>query len=494
MKRLISLALALTMMVCLAVSASAASVNMTASSTNVNVGDKVTVTLKLDQTLEKVSSLEYWVWFDAEKVKLVDSANGTASSKTQISALGAEPNYKITIVDTESVGLTVNAGTLYTLTFEAIKAGKANFRLEYVGVSDTDWNDLGVTATGNITVSIPCKEHAWDEGKVTQEQECEKDEITTYTCTVCGETKTEVTKKATGKHELGEPVVVDATCTEPGSKTQTCKICGKEVVEEIPATGHKPSDDTVIDKEATCEEDGLMHGTCAVCGEKMEDEVIPALGHDYKLDSEKAPTCTEKGYKKYVCSRDNTHVKTDEIDALGHKWGAWTEDKENGKHVRTCETCKETESADHNWDSGKKTVAETCVTEGEMTYVCKDCKAVKTEVIPATGVHEYTAKYEYEEGSKNHTAYCVCGETVVEEHDYSINGEVIENPTTSKEGKQEMLCVCGAKTIKTLPKKEANLDKVPKTDDITGQLVLGGVSIAAVLACAWYLLRRKLAK
>lgn len=496
MKKVISLALALTLIVCLAVSASAASVNMSVSKAKVNVGDKITVTLTLDQALEGVIGLQYDVHFNNELVKLVSSSNGTANSLMQISEVFPDGHYAISLVDTASKGLKVNAGTIYTLTFETVKAGSAEFKIVAQGVLNEDFSEPSVPASGNTTVTVLGKEeaHTWDNGTVTQPKDCVNDEITTYTCTGCGETRTEVTAKATG-HSYGDWVVDKAAaCTEAGSKSQTCSACGDKKTEAIPAAGHKPSEDTVVVKEPTCEEEGIMEGKCSVCGETLKNEPIPALGHDYKLTEEKAPTCTEKGYKKYVCTRDASHTKTEEQDALAHKWGVWTEDPENGKHVHTCENCGETESADHNWDSGKVTTPATCSTDGVKAFACKDCKAVKAEIIPATGKHDYTEKYEDNGDGKTHTAYCACGDAMQENHDFSINGEVTVKPTTSKEGKQEMLCVCGAKTVKALPKKDANLDDVPKTGDITGQLVLGGGIIIVMLACAWYLLRRKLAK
>ena len=45
---------------------------------------------------------------------------------------------------------------------------------------------------------IPAKGHVWDEGKVTTPATIEAEGIITFTCTVCGETKTEPTKRALG--------------------------------------------------------------------------------------------------------------------------------------------------------------------------------------------------------------------------------------------------------------------------------------------------------
>lgn len=81
--------------------------------------------------------------------------------------------------------------------------------------------------------------HTWDNGTVTTEP-TEKDPGTmTYTCTVCGQTKTEVIP-ATGPHthvwDEGT-VTVAPTETTPGVRTYTCTVCGQTRTEIIPATG-----------------------------------------------------------------------------------------------------------------------------------------------------------------------------------------------------------------------------------------------------------------
>ena len=85
----------------------------------------------------------------------------------------------------------------------------------------------------------PALGHKWDNGTVTAEP-TEKDPGTmTYTCTVCGQTKTEVIP-ATGPHThvWGEgTVTVAPTETTPGVRTYTCTVCGKTRTEIIPATG-----------------------------------------------------------------------------------------------------------------------------------------------------------------------------------------------------------------------------------------------------------------
>lgn len=42
---------------------------------------------------------------------------------------------------------------------------------------------------------IKAKGHTWDNGKVTEEATCKKEGIKTYTCSICGDTKTEAIPK-----------------------------------------------------------------------------------------------------------------------------------------------------------------------------------------------------------------------------------------------------------------------------------------------------------
>ena len=70
---------------------------------------------------------------------------------------------------------------------------------------------------------------------------------------------------------------LDATCTEDGYVTYTCTLCGDSYTEVIPATGHNHVE--TDRQEATCTEDGYVTYTCE-CGDTYT-EVIPATGHTY---------------------------------------------------------------------------------------------------------------------------------------------------------------------------------------------------------------------
>lgn len=103
-------------------------------------------------------------------------------------------------------------------------------------------------------------------------------------------------------HEWGEGVVTtEASCENAGEKTYTCALCGETKTEEIAALGHQWSDWKVI-KEATCTEDGARVRTCSRCNE-TETEAILKLGHDFVTKVVEQPTCTESGQQEKACTR-----------------------------------------------------------------------------------------------------------------------------------------------------------------------------------------------
>lgn len=115
-------------------------------------------------------------------------------------------------------------------------------------------------------VTVEASGHAWDEGTVKAEATCAQAGEVLYTCTLCGETRTESVPKK--DHTPGG----GPTCTEP----QICVFCGTVLSS---AKGHTV--ETVAATEATCTERGNTAGTrCSVCGEVLSGlEPIPAKGH-----------------------------------------------------------------------------------------------------------------------------------------------------------------------------------------------------------------------
>ena len=174
-----------------------------------------------------------------------------------------------------------------TLITSASNAGKAadvkSYELNYTVTNvQNAVNYYGFVLDGNnnktelapTTISFVTEcEHSWSEGVVT-DPTCTEDGYTTYTCSVCGQTKIDNIVSASGEHNYGEGVVTKApTCAEDGEMTYTCADCGKSYTEAIDATGEHSYDDT---------------GVCTVCGESKANLVVKSwnivLGDDIGLN------------------------------------------------------------------------------------------------------------------------------------------------------------------------------------------------------------------
>lgn len=77
--------------------------------------------------------------------------------------------------------------------------------------------------------------HTWDSGKVTKEATCKEEGVKTYTCSGCGQTKTEAIAKTTTHKWSAWKTVTAAKVGVKGSKQRTCSVCGKTETAEIPA-------------------------------------------------------------------------------------------------------------------------------------------------------------------------------------------------------------------------------------------------------------------
>ena len=226
--------------------------------------------------------------------------------------------------------------------------------------SDDAGNAWGFKVTSVKAGSETCQ-HVWDNGKVTKEPTETETGIKTYTCTLCGETKTETIPKLTHEHSY-KAVVTAPTCTEKGYTTHTC-ACGDSYVDTyVDALGHA-WDEGKVTKEPTETETGVKTFTCTRCGETRTETmpVIPHV-HSYK-DVVTAPTCTAKGYTTHTCACGDSYVDT-YVDALGHAW-----------------------------DNGKVTKPATETEDGVKTFACTRCGETKTETIPATGVMDVTKMF-----------------------------------------------------------------------------------------------------
>ena len=182
-----------------------------------------------------------------------------------------------------------------------------------------------------------------------------------YTCMVdhCGTTFCH-TLPAAGEHTWNEGVVTkEPTCTADGVRTFTCSACGDTRTEAIKALGHEYGQ-WVIDRDATCVEQGSKHRDC-IRGDDTQTEAIPvSKTHTFgEWVITKEPTCTEKGEKQRSCTVSGCVVtETQELPALGHQWSSWTPvEGDSSREYRICEVCNEVEYRDVSHSSDNSTIS-----------------------------------------------------------------------------------------------------------------------------------------
>ena len=108
-----------------------------------------------------------------------------------------------------------SSGTSGTIT---INDAKVNVPARYnIGDSPNgDWVTLVDTSTGAIAKEVSISyEHKWDAGKITKQPTTTAEGVKTYTCTVCGETKTETVPKL--------PVGEDGTAFGRGASAEVAE-------------------------------------------------------------------------------------------------------------------------------------------------------------------------------------------------------------------------------------------------------------------------------
>ena len=299
-------------------------------------GDTVTVNVKI--TSSNSASADIYVNASNDSVlifqKAVVTMGGVMATPPQRDGAG------FSVMSSDFIS-PLPTGVVGTVTYKVSNSAPAG---DYtISVSAT-----GVSVSGGTTVTIPAPTctHTWDNGTETTAATCETAGVKTFTCTQCGETKTEAI--AAKGHTTANGETVNPTCTEDGYTTGVCSVCGKELEKQVlPATGHK-TDGGKETKAATCTEKGVKTHTCTVCQTVLKTEEIAASGHKDDGGKEtKAPTCTEKGVKTYTCTVCGDVTKTEEIAALGHKPGDWVTVKEatdgiDGLKEKYCSVCNAT--------------------------------------------------------------------------------------------------------------------------------------------------------
>ncbi|MDD6021491.1 MAG: InlB B-repeat-containing protein [Oscillospiraceae bacterium] len=352
---------------------------------------------------------------------------------------------------------------------------------DHTFVADAEHPDVAATCTTAGHVYRKCSEcgktydyvvpatgHSYT-GEVTQNKTCTKPEITTYTCSACGDSYTVITAVPTGEHSWSEwEVTTPATSTTAGEEKRTCSVCGLVETAPIPATGNHIMEEVTGEYVApTCTTAGKRVFRCTVhedCSANYNIELAP-LGHQAKLEHQDA-TCNRAGYSKIVCTRDGCGLTLEEttIPALKHSYvevGTRVEPtcKDNGTIYYECENCGATTTSSIAATGAhklvvKETVAATCTTQGYTLYECAygcgyTCKNDLTGLADHTIARSEVTVEPTCTGSGYKTNYCECG-AVVSVETVDPTGHTWEAKTAAGSGclesgyTYEECSVCGA--------------------------------------------------
>ena len=289
------------------------------------------------------------------------------------------------------------------------------------GYSGDTWcKDCGKKILSGQTIA-KTENHSWDAGKVTTKATCTEEGEKTFTCSICGDKKTEKVS-ATGHQHTEIRNKKEATCKEEGYSGDTwCKDCGKKILsgQAIAKTEDHSWNQGEITKEPTCKEKGEKTFTCSICGNTKTEKVSTTDHQHMEIRNQKNPTCKEAGYSGDTYCADC------------------------GVKISSGQTIAKTKN--HNWDGGVITTEPTCTERGEKTFTCTICGNTNTKKVNATG-HSYGAY------------------------------KVVKEPTNKRKGLKSKTCsVCGKIVYEAIPKtnfsptdsSETNPDQNPQTSQKT---------------------------
>ena len=290
----------------------------------------------------------------------------------------------------------------------------------------------GLTAADMPTINVYRCEHHWDQGEIITEPTCTEEGEKKFTCSICGDEKTEKVS-ATGHQHTEIRNKKEATCKETGYSGDTwCKDCGKKILsgQTIAKTENHSWDAGKVTTEATCTEEGEKTFTCSICGDE-KTEKVSATGHQHtEIRNKKEATCKETGYS-------------------GDTWC-----KDCGKKILSGQTIAKTEN--HSWDAGKVTTEATCTEEGEKTFTCSICGNTKTEKVSTTDHQHMEIRNQKnptcKEAGYSGDTYCAdcgvkisSGKTIAKTKNHNWDGGVITTePTCTERGEKTFTCtICG---------------------------------------------------
>ena len=253
---------------------------------------------------------------------------------------------------------------------------------------------------------IKVAEHIWNPGVITTQPTATTKGVKTYTCSVCGRTKTEDVEPTThqhtftdkwsgnstyhwheatcehtnvvsglGEHNWNEGVVTVAPShTANGSKVYTCTVCGMQKTETLAQThtfNQQVASSAYLATNATCVNPATYYYSCS-CGAKDTTRTFSfgsALGHTASSTWGK-----DADYHWTVCSRCGAKgtLTAHSFDSAG-----------------VCTVCGGSKQESHIHSSHLSRVpakAATCTQEGNIAYYVCDCGMWFTDVTTTTPI------------------------------------------------------------------------------------------------------------
>ena len=279
------------------------------------------------------------VYLDGCHYWVEEFAYRTSVNTTETTANDSEQTMSLSVPKSKVTGLKVAFDkTSYSLRTGESTEVKLTAKLTVFG-SDTIVTDLPAISVNDPSIAT------YSNGKITGVAEGS----TTLTASLYGLTAADMPMinvyRCEHHWDQGE-IITEATCTEEGEKKFTCSICGDEKTEKVSATGHQHTE-IRNKKEATCKETGYSGDTwCKDCGKKILSGQTIAKTENHSWDAGKVTTkatCTEEGEKTFTCSICGDK-KTEKISATGHSYGAYKVVKEptnkrKGLKSKTCSVC-----------------------------------------------------------------------------------------------------------------------------------------------------------
>ena len=230
--------------------------------------------------------------------------------------------------------------------------------------------------------------HVWNDGEITTAATCTQDGVKTFTCTLCGKTRTEVV--ASSGHVASETFVNN----DPEGHYHVCSVCG---VKTDDTAAHKFEDGEII-KQPDATTEGLQKTICSVCGYEST-KTLPPSSHTHVFDKEVVDA-------KYLVS-----------DATCKSKAVYYKSCECGE--KGSETFESGELAPHILVKTDR-IEPTCTIEGTEAYwTCSVCGKLFSDengangitepvTIPATGIHVY--EDDWQKDGTGHWKVCACGE------------------------------------------------------------------------------------